>query len=557
MSRFLLAAEADQIQDFIFKASHLREVVGGSQLLTRFGDDTQDDSAIRHLLTRYGAKAITAGGGSFRVLFADHKPERVQEFGQLMAEVYRRATGGTLTVAEPILWAEIERYEDASQQVEMQLQQAKRSRGHGGVTAQLPFVAFCVSCGVELAHHYVKHHWQEADENAQYLCHSCRKKGLERNHERERDHPGVFLHQFFEQVIDDPTQISNYFWPGKNPKIDPTTDLAQFDPRRYVAYLLADGNRMGRTFSNCSLEQADRLSHALTETLRHCVAEPVRNLMGHIKEEYPRLVKLIPALPLILGGDDLFILLPARWAFDVARQFCLTYEAKMMTVFKDLGLPLHPPPTVSATLVICKANYPFYLAHQAGQARLKEAKCVAGTLALAQEADFHSSILNFEIITGSQLVRQEEPPDIRDTLRPYWLKPPDRAEFGRSIDLLLESRKALEDLPNRRRAQLRGYFDQLVMTARLDPMDIETQLEKREADLQRILTRIKRNQRHYKDLAQVLESLGALTEEGLLQPVDRGSCDNLWRGHGLPDLLDAWDFTEQIEPAGRQIGKEG
>jgi hypothetical protein len=36
MTRWLLAAEADQIQDSIFRSSRLREVVGGSQLLTRF-----------------------------------------------------------------------------------------------------------------------------------------------------------------------------------------------------------------------------------------------------------------------------------------------------------------------------------------------------------------------------------------------------------------------------------------------------------------------------------------------------------------------------------------
>ena len=33
---YLLAAEADKIQDLIFRSSRLREVVGASQLLTRF-----------------------------------------------------------------------------------------------------------------------------------------------------------------------------------------------------------------------------------------------------------------------------------------------------------------------------------------------------------------------------------------------------------------------------------------------------------------------------------------------------------------------------------------
>lgn len=36
MTGYLLAAEADKIQDFVFRASHLREVSGASALLDRF-----------------------------------------------------------------------------------------------------------------------------------------------------------------------------------------------------------------------------------------------------------------------------------------------------------------------------------------------------------------------------------------------------------------------------------------------------------------------------------------------------------------------------------------
>jgi len=36
MTRYLVAADADQIQNFLFRSSHLREVIGGSMLLTHF-----------------------------------------------------------------------------------------------------------------------------------------------------------------------------------------------------------------------------------------------------------------------------------------------------------------------------------------------------------------------------------------------------------------------------------------------------------------------------------------------------------------------------------------
>ena len=67
-TRYLLAAEADKIQDFIFRASHLREVVGGSQLLTRFCGEVPE-----RLLSRYGNDAkenvvINSGGSSINLV---------------------------------------------------------------------------------------------------------------------------------------------------------------------------------------------------------------------------------------------------------------------------------------------------------------------------------------------------------------------------------------------------------------------------------------------------------------------------------------------------------
>src|SRR5215470_13693508 len=66
MTPHLLAAEADRIQDFIFCASRLREVVGGSQLLSRFCQE-----GTRALLQHYQGDLvqdlIVHDGGAFRI----------------------------------------------------------------------------------------------------------------------------------------------------------------------------------------------------------------------------------------------------------------------------------------------------------------------------------------------------------------------------------------------------------------------------------------------------------------------------------------------------------
>jgi hypothetical protein len=73
MTQYLLAAEADKIQDFVFRSSRLREVVGGSQLLSRFCQD------VPALLKPPGdcMDIVISAGGGFRILFDDENQARL------------------------------------------------------------------------------------------------------------------------------------------------------------------------------------------------------------------------------------------------------------------------------------------------------------------------------------------------------------------------------------------------------------------------------------------------------------------------------------------------
>jgi hypothetical protein len=163
MNEYLLAAEADQIQDFIFRASHLREVVGGSQLLTRFCKE------VPRKLLGSGERIVVNDGGAFRAVFND--PAKAQAFGEHLAEIYRRAADGTITIAEP---EEIKNgdFAKASEAAEEKLRLAKRwRRGAVEAVSQMPFVAWCVSCGVGMA---VSHRKRDKnDRQASYICCAC------------------------------------------------------------------------------------------------------------------------------------------------------------------------------------------------------------------------------------------------------------------------------------------------------------------------------------------------------------------------------------------------
>jgi hypothetical protein len=535
MTRYLLAAEADKIQDLLFRSSRLREIVGGSQLLERFCIEVPP-----LLVKKYGdGELIIHSGGSFRILFDDDGKAR--GFGADLAQVYHRTTGGTLSVAElvPVNGA----FGQASEQAEEALRRVKRQRAGWHSSPHLPYVAFCASCGVGLAVGYRAYH---RDENAQYLCGACLAKAAERADQKASDSDS-FLGKFYHTAA----ETGKYDWPGRvkrrgRQEWDPVEDIADYDDRRYVAYLLADGNDMGRLFGRCTTgKQMRRLSKGLERVMREALAAPAKWAMAYPPDDRQG---FIPAYPLILGGDDLFALIPASWALDFAGRFCQKYEQKMQALLQELGLTAEEcKPTVSATVIICKSKHPYRLAHQAGEVRLKEAKRLSKRLA----ANEHSrlSVVNFEVVLGGRLVAPEEESQVRATLRPYWVTDNPPEEWGLSLQQLLDLRKHLEkeQVSRKRLAEFRALYDRVPLSLK------EDDLAPWETQLTYLLERVGRKEEQAAATRTALSHLGA-SAKPYWRPVDRW-LEGRWHGHGLPDLLEAWDFALSLEH-GRQEDEE-
>jgi len=536
MTQFLLAAEADRIQDLLFRSSQLREVVGGSQLLSRFCEHEEDKlgevKSLLHLLSdKLGVTpdVISSGGGSFRITFATRNKAR--QFGAALAEAYCRATGGTLSVAEPVEVADDSKraWKKASEEAGEKLRQAKR-RGVAVATTQMPYIAFCESCGVGLAEAHERRIPEERE--AHYLCHSCRLKIAE----REEHSQGDFLKGFYENVKS--KAKSKAPWP---PTPEPE-DVARYDPRDYVAYIVADGDGMGRIFESCDKDQAHALSSKMDDVLRDALAQPTGLFLDKVAGKR---ALCVPVLPLILGGDDLFALVPARWGLDFAQRLCRMFQDVMTAFVHKEGITLDQEGhddsdltiTMSAAVVICKANYPYYLAHQIGEERLGETKRIVKALA---HGGPRLSAVDFEIVLGSQAAPHERTGKWQPTLRPYWVTDGAApAGWGLSVNKLLEWRYKLIDAPARRLSQLRGHFNRVPKKGD-DSWD---------EGLQRILARIERDwtrKDQVHPVRRALEDLGGIKLEEWYG-LERKNDEDFRHGHAMPDLLRAWDWTLNLK----------
>lgn len=534
MTSYLLAAEADKIQDFIFRSSRLREVVGGSQLLSRFCEE------VPRLLLPQTAEVIVADGGSFRILFEN--PDHAKAFGEELAEVYRLATGGSLTVTPPVKVEGL--FCQVSEQAEETLRQAKRWCENWRGQEQSPYVAFCASCGVGLAAAY-RTYYQE--EGSQYLCDSCLKKDAER-----AEGSGQFLDSFYQEVVRE-ADSAHADWPGKSKRLgrfekDPVEDVADYDPRRYVAYLLADGNAMGEVFGKCeSPKQMRDLSQGLIEAIRRALADPTRQIMSNNPlQDRPNFV---PVLPLILGGDDLFALIPAPWALDFAQRFCQAWEREMADLLARVGLSNGVPrPTVSAAVVICKNKHPYALAHEAGEVRLREAKQLGKRRILDDGQPY--STLNFEVMLGGRLSSETQPGEVRPTLRPYWVTDKEVSGWGLTGQWLIDQRYALHSIPATRLSEFQALYDVTSLGGLSDPDKSALWQVK----LERLVKRIEqRDEGQGHAVEAALKALGGneANEIPRWHKVDRPP-EDIWYGHGLPDLLEAWDFALKLDKPRRE-----
>jgi len=197
-------------------------------------------------------------------------------------------------------------------------------------------------------------------------------------------------------------------------------------------------------------------------------------------------------------------------------------------------------------VVICKSSYPYMLAHRRGEALLARAKRLAKTSTPLR------STVDFDLILGADVGQVDDEGwtggrrHLVASCRPYWVTDDGNYDAGLGLPLwtLIDQRRALNDLPGKRRAELRALFQQVP-----DGPDLSFVHGNWDPELQALLRRIRRSKEQY---AAVKGALSALGEHGSDQDGNLGRWRRVDRMderryvHGLPDLLDMWHFAHKL-----------
>ncbi len=575
--KYLFGAEVNKIQQTLFAASLQRQVVGGSRLLAVFSQQAGKKAEEQFQATQ----VMVSDGGKFWIEFGGK--EKGEEFGRFLANSYHLLLDGSISVAPPQLYDRdkpvcppdtshcgelLPCFKCAKDKVERELNGIKLSRHQPIAIPHAPTTAFCDSSGFGLAGHYRP--ILAGDETP--------SSGTPPKQTRREM-------KYMSAVAYTMKEVGYVTKKGRKPKSDEPTDedflgkiarhlapklyeqkrrwayspeeVACFDmARRNLAYLVADGNNMGMYFSYCRTpEELQQLSKLVNETIQKAIAAPILHLISRFEEVIePQTIGYIPLLPLIVAGDDVFLMLPAPYALDYARQFCLAFEREMQEnqLVKDLVQLAEKAekkgklPTMSASVVFCKESYPYSLAHQHGDDLLKQTKRIVKTV---EEV---ISAVSFDIIVGSELVKKQTAGKYRAGLTTYWaVKYNGNSSFPLSdeacaaagdLQTLLNQRLIFKRIPSKRRAEIRQLYD----SAKL-------QLDQSvwEAKMKWVRERIEttHSTMHREILDDALRKLGNSNSQGEDDPgrwlaVKRSGAS--WQAQGLPDLLEVWPYAQLL-----------
>ena len=173
--------------------------------------------------------------------------------------------------------------------------------------------------------------------------------------------------------------------------------LGQLEAEDYFAIVHVDGNNMGRQFSACdTLTKRKNLSLKI----RRATIKAFVELLGEIEEEYDSCREFLslghdeegrlflPIRPLVLGGDDMTFVCPAKVA--------LLYAKRVMLKLKEVGID------TCGGAAMLKSSYPFFRGYE-----LAEELCGAAKARMREESPDPqpgkgSCWLDFALLHGEQ-----------------------------------------------------------------------------------------------------------------------------------------------------------
>ncbi len=382
--KYLYGASVQGIQNFIFETNKLKEIIGASELVedictTKF----QDFAGVKK--QNENENWIQGAAGNIKYLFEETEEEVCRRvYYGFPKEVMEYAPG--VTISQGLVQVEgplnIKHFDELERNLKV------------GRNKPVPFLDFglmairrSLKTGLPSSAESLIH-----DENPDHGTLAKLKKQGNRYE---------LLAKF---IGDNEPEKTNDLFP-----VD-FSEITGKDIKSWLAVIHADGNGLGTVLGKLSLGLQDKPGNYTIKAFRDFSVNLEKSTIKAAREAFnkvfPRKDKRIPFRPVILGGDDLTVIIQAEMALDFASLFLQYFEeetSKMLGgFFKENNININNL-TACAGIAYVKESYPFHYSAHMADLLCKDAKKASGII----NRDLPPSSLAFYKVQPSFIVAED------------------------------------------------------------------------------------------------------------------------------------------------------
>lgn len=368
--RYCWAFEAGSIQGYLHETGRLKDAVGASQLVDNLcgrlaGEDEAAAPGTDLLSLVLQAAQVDAadvafsrrGGGSFIAFFAE--PGQRERARRLWRQALAENAPG-------LRWSEGLGEQDSPHEAAREALQASKVAGNFD-TPRLPEAGPATQRTARTGHAAVR--LERGGPRGDELLDAATVA-------RRRHVRGTSLTEKFAASAD-------LRWPrNMEPDEDDDTAFPFGDGPREVAFLHADGNGLGqllRRLDDAARQDAGSyLRHyaAFSRAVTRATESAAREATAEVLLPATGPARVVPARPLVLGGDDLSLIVRADLALPFAQAFLVAFERQSRDELRKLpaGLGLAKGLTAACGVAYVKASHPFMAAAALAEELCKQAK---------------------------------------------------------------------------------------------------------------------------------------------------------------------------------------
>jgi hypothetical protein len=388
MKKYLYGASVQGIQRFIFQTNKLAEIVGASELVESICTDKFYEVAG---IQSNDPKILMAAAGNIKYFFDDETKCRdfVKMFPKIVMDM---APGITISQAVVAFEGDYPKHTDIDC-LEIKL---KAQRNKVSIPTEIGFMA------LERARRTGGVAFEEVKDRKgkPQIVDEATYKKLDRvkfkkdNDEEKANEKLFYTFSGLEEVR------------NKDISFD-ISDITKSGKNSWIAVIHADGNGLGNILQNYGRKITENKEFKLFSDLIQKSTEKACQIAFKKLEKGEKYK--FPIRPVVIGGDDVTIIIRADLALDFTIDFLKAFEQATKSNFKDLKTTdLHFGLTACAGIAFVKESYPLHYALKLAEDLCKDAKKMVKSKELCKDGEMPKSSLAFFRVQDSFVENLED-----------------------------------------------------------------------------------------------------------------------------------------------------